>query len=154
MAIQDSDPERRNLVITSLSFIVFYLAGGHIPENTLKLQIVNITFNNTHVLIITAWLMLAWFAIRYWQTHKGLMTNEIVKDTCSLLENKALINFVERVSGKKYRVENGFVIKLIQKHFGIWSIAYATIGNAQYNKKGKLYKFSEGNVERIDRSNP
>lgn len=63
MPMQDSDPERRNLVLTSLSFIVFYLAGGHITENILKLQIVNISFKNTYVLIVTAWIMIVWFAL-------------------------------------------------------------------------------------------
>lgn len=70
MAIHDSDPERRNLVVTSLAFIVYYLAGGYITDNNVRMQIVNITFDNKAVLAVFVWVMLLWFAWRYWQTHK------------------------------------------------------------------------------------
>ncbi len=42
MQIQDSSPERRNLIILSISIIVFYLAGGELIDNSVRLQVVNI----------------------------------------------------------------------------------------------------------------
>ena len=153
MAIQDKDAERRNLVITSLSFILFYLAGGHITESTLKLQIINISFTNTDVLVIAAWLMIIWFALRYWQTHKNLVSQEIVNDVSSLRENKALINFIKKTTNKEYRVNNGFDITSIQKNHGIWSVTYAKVTNTKHNKKGKLITQSHSHAETVELEN-
>jgi len=153
MAIQDKDAERRNLVITSLSFILFYLAGGHISESTLKLQIINMSFKNTEVLVIAAWLMIIWFALRYWQTHKGLVSQEIIKDMSSLTENKALINFVKNITNKEYRVNNGFNITSIQNEHGIWSVTHASVTNTKLNKKGKLITHSQSHAESIELEN-
>ena len=70
MAIQDSDPERRNLVVTSLAFIVFFAADGQVAQDIIKLQIVPVTFKNTSVLGYFVWSILIWFSLRYWQTHR------------------------------------------------------------------------------------
>lgn len=78
--------------------------------------------------------------IRYWQTHKGLVAKEIFKDVCTLLENKALNNFIRR--NTKHRVDNPFLVGSIQKNHGIWSVTYANITDAQYNKKGKITGYS------------
>ena len=69
MAIQDSDPERRNLVLTSIAFIIFYLADGQVTPGAITLQVVSVTFKNVLALKIFAWVMLCWFGLRYWQTH-------------------------------------------------------------------------------------
>lgn len=71
MAIQDPDPERRNLLVTSLAFVMYYLAGGHVADNNVRVQIVNITFDNKLALAVFAWVMLLWFAFRYWQTRES-----------------------------------------------------------------------------------
>jgi len=75
MAIHDSDPDRRNLVVTSTAFILFYLADGHMTPDAIRLQIVPVTFENVFVLKIFAWVILFWFGLRYWQTHRQSYRN-------------------------------------------------------------------------------
>lgn len=52
----------------STAFIIYFAAGGHIAEPTIRLAVVNVTFNEPQVLAIIAWIMLFWFALRFWQT--------------------------------------------------------------------------------------
>lgn len=68
MAIEDNNPERRNLTVTSLAFIVFASAGGYIPENEVHFQFVNVSFAFPEILEYFAWTIIFWFAFRYWQT--------------------------------------------------------------------------------------
>lgn len=71
MQIQDSSPERRNLIILSISIIVFYLAGGELVDNSVRLQVVNIAFSKPEVLAYLVWLLLLWFCYRYWLVMQG-----------------------------------------------------------------------------------
>ncbi len=71
MAIQDSDPERRNLMVTSLAFIAYFFGGGSVTQSTIKLPIVNIEFSNATFLAAMAWAVFAWFIYRYWLAHHG-----------------------------------------------------------------------------------
>ncbi|WP_417521897.1 hypothetical protein [Marinobacter sp.] len=67
MPISDSSPERRNLVVVSVAFILFYLAEGSVSGNSLRLFFVNIEFNEPVVLAYGAWVFLFWFGLRFWQ---------------------------------------------------------------------------------------
>jgi len=69
MPFQDSDPERRNLMITSLGFILFFLAGGKLNEDSLKLPMLNIEFCRPEVIAVFTWIALFWFVYRYWLKH-------------------------------------------------------------------------------------
>jgi len=80
VALQDSNPERRNLLVLSLSIIVFYLGGGEFTDNNIRLQIVNIHFSKPEVLGCFVWALLAWFAFRYWLVHQGAWTKEYYSD--------------------------------------------------------------------------
>ena len=71
MAIQDSDPERRNLVVASLAFITFFFAGGSFPESSIRLQVINADFSKPEILSYIAWCTFCWFIYRYWLTHRG-----------------------------------------------------------------------------------
>lgn len=71
MAFQDSDPERRNLMLTSLAFIAYFFAGGEFKETTVRLQVVNVNFTRPEILALISWMTLFWFLYRYWQTHTG-----------------------------------------------------------------------------------
>lgn len=71
MAIQDSNPERRNLTVLALSIIVFYLAEGSFTDDKVRLQLINATFDKPEILVVLVWLMLGWFCLRYWQTSQG-----------------------------------------------------------------------------------
>lgn len=70
MAIQESDPARRNLYVVSLAFIVYALAGGSFEKDEIRLQVINMHFSNPHVLGLFAWIALFWFLFRYWQSRE------------------------------------------------------------------------------------
>jgi len=95
MALQDSNPERRNLSVLSLSIIVFYLACGSFTEGTVRLQIVNINFAKPEVLSFFVWGILVWFTFRYWLVHQGNWKedfyNELQQYTPKFFINKYLI---------------------------------------------------------------
>ncbi|WP_286262041.1 hypothetical protein [Thalassotalea atypica] len=71
MALQDSNPERRNLSVLALSIIIFFLADGKFTDNTVRLQVINIDFSNPQILVVFVWGLLVWFMFRYWLIHQG-----------------------------------------------------------------------------------
>ncbi|UAA39130.1 hypothetical protein KIH87_01820 [Paraneptunicella aestuarii] len=84
MAIQDNNPERRNLMIMSLSIIVFYLAGGEVTDHNIRLQIVNVHFTKPEILGYFVWILLVWFAFRYWLVHQGSWVEEHYRDLANI----------------------------------------------------------------------
>lgn len=66
MPINDNNPERKNLVILGISIILFYLADGHISDQVIRLQVINVTFKNPSILVNFIWILLIWFIYRYW----------------------------------------------------------------------------------------
>lgn len=69
MNIDDPSPERKNLIVSSMSFIIFYYGGGDIRGNNLQLPFINMHFENTVFLACLAWICLIWFTYRYTLTH-------------------------------------------------------------------------------------
>jgi hypothetical protein len=74
MAIQDSNAERRNLMVTSIGFIAYFYAGGSFPNSSVRLQVINADFSRPEVLSVMAWTAFIWFLYRYWVTHSGDFT--------------------------------------------------------------------------------
>lgn len=74
----DNNPDRRNLIMLSLSIIIFYLGGGTLTDNseTVKLQLINVTFQNPQILVYFVWIMLFWFAYRYWLLNRDSWQRE------------------------------------------------------------------------------
>ena len=70
MAIQDSNAERRNLTVLSMSIIIYYAAGGEFAGDV-KLPLINLHFENQEVLAYFLWGILGWFLFRYWLVNKG-----------------------------------------------------------------------------------
>lgn len=70
MPIADSHAERRNLTVLSMAIIVYFLAGGELAADRLALPMVNLVLHDTRTLVILLWVMLGWFALRYWQEAK------------------------------------------------------------------------------------
>lgn len=68
MSIQDSSPERRNLLVLSIGIIVFYLAGGEFIDQSVRLQVINVHFTKPEMLMKLVWVLLFWFIYRYWVT--------------------------------------------------------------------------------------
>jgi hypothetical protein len=71
VAISDNNPDRRNLVLLSISIIIFVLAGGEVADDNIRLQVINVHFNKPIILEYFVWIMLVWFTYRYWLGNKG-----------------------------------------------------------------------------------
>ncbi len=88
LAISDNNPERRNLVVLSISIILYFLAGGGITDENIRLQVVNVTFSKPEVLVKFVWLLLFWFIYRYWLNHKGSWKEGFYREAQCQLINK------------------------------------------------------------------
>lgn len=147
MTIHDSSPERRNLMVTSLGFIIFFLGGGALNGEEIRLQIVNITLNKPCVLAWLAWIMLFWFAWRYWlvfrDSYKQKQMGEIQKQSNNFISRK----YVTLKTGMKYLKKDGFKLMIISpQNNNILSVT--TIVDAEYDKKGKIITVkNHGHVE-------
>ena len=49
MPLADNDPSRRNLMVTSLAFIAYFWADGCFTDSTVRLQVVNVSFDKPDV---------------------------------------------------------------------------------------------------------
>jgi hypothetical protein len=76
MAIQDSNAERRNLMVTSIGFIAYFYAGGSFPDSSVRLQVINADFSRPEILSVMAWSAFIWFLYRYWLTNSGGFTKD------------------------------------------------------------------------------
>lgn len=137
MAIQESSPERKNLTITSLGFILFFLGEGELDDKNIKFQLVNITFKNPEVLSSFLWVMLFWFFWRYWLNFRGAYkydeTQEIQKQSCNAL-TRAYVRFK---TGLKYKKENGFTRPMLHG-LGSKYLYFSKIIEAEFTESGKL----------------
>ena len=64
--MQDNNAERRNLIMTSMGFIVYVLGDAQLLNQQLQMGIVNLKFENMKFIIIIMWLIFFWFLWRYW----------------------------------------------------------------------------------------
>lgn len=96
MAIQDTDPERRNLIVTSLAFIAYFYAGGSFPETSIRLQVVNADFSKPEVLGNIAWAVFAWFIYRYWLTHRRSFVSHFGSEFTEWQNKHYITKFVNR----------------------------------------------------------
>lgn len=78
--MHDSSPERRNLMATSLAFIAYFVAGGEVAGDVVRVQVVNIRFADPTALVVLAWTLLIWFAYRYWLIHRGAFSEALDKE--------------------------------------------------------------------------
>jgi len=77
MPISDSSPERRNLILISLAFIFYYAAGGGFHGDEIRFFVVNLQFSKPEVLGIFAWVLIFWFALRFYQKTHVVYRNEL-----------------------------------------------------------------------------
>lgn len=80
MAISDTNPERRNLTLTSLAFILYFVAGGEFNDSVIKIVVVNLSFSKPHILAWFAWTLLCWFALRFWQKNGFMFLSSLLSD--------------------------------------------------------------------------
>ncbi|EQB8880484.1 TPA: hypothetical protein ACTGGT_003544 [Vibrio cholerae] len=148
MTIQDSNPERRNLVVTSLAFIVYFFAGGSFTENEVRLHVVNVHFDKPEILAYIAWFLLFWFLFRYWQKHNGDFSKEFKKEITPYYTYSYFTNYARKklekpiitVESEGYHVV-GF--KLDGNKFGLRYV-YATNVNRE-NGTGKIISWQSRN---------
>lgn len=141
MAVSDNNPERRNLNLTSLSIIIFFLAEGTFAK-TIKLPLISISFSKPIVLAVTIWVMLFWFALRYWQTYKGSFKMSYYEDIKQLKFAKPVVAYTENKTGKPFQDSDGFVIKDINKSRGYLAINIAEIHGGHRNEDGSFSNYS------------
>jgi len=84
---QDSNPYSRNLILISLSIILFILADGQIQMDSssndeyIKLHVLNIKFNNVEVFKYFIWSIFFWFNFRFWQLKKDTISEILLKES-------------------------------------------------------------------------
>lgn len=149
MTIQDSSPERRNLTITSLGFILFFLGKGEFEGKNIKFQLVNITFKNPEVLSWFLWVMLFWFFWRYWLKFRGSYkyneTQEIQSQSCNLL-TRAYVKFKTKLKYKKENGFNGVMFHGLNANY----LSVSKIKEAVFDEKGKLKEVKSVTNIRLD----
>lgn len=140
MAIQDSDPERRNLVVTSLAFIAYFYAGGSFQDNSIRVQVVNLNFSNTTFLGGMAWILLFWFLYRYWLTHKNKFVEGFKSEYPAYFHKKRSIAFVERNSGKTFIKPfetEGYCFNRFKIEDGVPTLKYSYTTDIQWDEKNE-----------------
>lgn len=147
MAIQDSDPERRNLSVASIAFILFYFGGGELADNLVKLPIVNIRFTNTHFLAVAAWVALFWFLYRYWQKHRGKLRYEFSARYRSYYEKDYFRKYAEKKSGEsfaKFGDTEGLRITGMINRDGALKLRYQRYTDIQWDKNSRKLESATG----------
>lgn len=103
MPIQDSNAARRNLVVTSAVFIIYYWAGGKIKGDDIKLPMINMVFENGYVLAVLAWVALFWFCFRYWQETRAEFKKQFTTDVhYAARASKSISRFISRQLKDEY----------------------------------------------------
>ncbi len=103
MPYQDSNASRRNLLVTSLMFIAVGFGGGEVSGQGVKLPLLDVTFKNMNFLIAMAWVMLFWFAYRYWQKNQvGDKIIERITDMGESYNRRKVIEYVRQVTNKPH----------------------------------------------------
>jgi len=154
MAIHDSDPERRNLVVLSIGFILFKLGRGKIDGTHLKLAMVNIEFSKPEIIITAAWLMLFWFLLRYWQTHKFSVFDSLKENAKKEFPYKFLVKYVEKRIDKPYNSDEfGFSNPRFDNQVN-WKLKYTTYQATKKDSSGMPRSFSNASDNILDLSGP
>jgi hypothetical protein len=149
MAVADNNPERRNLNISSLCIIIYYLAEGSFVDSKIKLPMVNISFSNPQMLCFIFWALLFWFALRYWQTHKGLIDKTYLEEIKIRKSSSAAISYIESRTGTKHRKAGGFVPRDISRSSGRLCIQIGDVQGGNLDPDGTLVNFRTGNFELV-----
>ena len=150
MAIEDNNPERRNLVITSLGFILYYLGGGEVVDGVLSIQAVNLKFHNSFVLAITPWVMLLWFLWRYWQDHRGRAFDQFRKDAYSYVPHEFLTEYISLTTGLKPGEKDFYINPSFNLRKNEWGVTFKRIHKTIYKEDGITPNtFEQGKTEFI-----
>lgn len=106
MALHDSDPERRNVIVTAMAFIAYFYAGGYFPATTVRLQVINVEFSKPEVLGYIIWSIYIWFIYRYWVTHRGLFKKAFSAELQEWRNQLYITNYVNQYFGQELKKDS------------------------------------------------
>jgi hypothetical protein len=137
MAIQDSDPERRNLMVISMAFIVYFYAGGSFLENEVRLQVINVSFSNPKVLAAIGWGLLIWFLYRYWQKHSSSFTDGFNSEIYRYCNTGYFSKYVSKKLGKPIIKDEyeGYHIDMMIREDGKFGLKYCYASSVGRDEK-------------------
>lgn len=144
--------QRRNLMLTSIGFVVYTLGDGNIKDE-LSLPI-GIELSNPEVLVLAAWLCLFWFYWRYWVYVDAYAQNEVISKYHKYIK-QYYSQELNAQAAKKAPVNDNVQIQMWQldkSNFGggLWSWAYTIVGVDERGRaireefKGVQEKWYEG----------
>lgn len=138
----NSTTERKNLVILSWSIILFTLTEGNIEGNKITLPLINIEFSNMENLLYLVWIMLCWFLLRFWQTHKMIFLNKTVEYIQANYDEKFIDSYIE----------NELNIKIDPNGNNITDVSYKYKNIIWFNQKDEMSTFGESEHQTIQMS--
>jgi hypothetical protein len=147
MSIQDSNAERRNLVVTSMAFIAYFYSGGELADNVVRLQIVNVKFAYPSVLGAFAWLLLLWFLYRYWLTNSGKFTSMFKAEIGAWYSKDFVCNHIASRLNVKLASENGegfYVSRVWWENFTLYGECFHASNVNRDKITGKVTSYSKG----------
>lgn len=97
--MHDQNPERRNLLISSLGFLLYFLAGGSLADDVVRIQLINLKFENPTIFVVFAWIILFWFLFRYWLLHSGKFKRDFRGELQLFFDDQIIKKEVERQLG-------------------------------------------------------
>jgi hypothetical protein len=127
MPIQDTNSERRNLVVVSLAFIIFVAAGGKVVTPGVRLLLLDVRFENADVLVAFAWILLFWSAWRYWLTNRGGAKERFTREMHQNVRSRWVLKYLEQCTGERTHVEGGVMPVSLSREGWPWVIEYMKI---------------------------
>ncbi|GAA6183777.1 hypothetical protein [Aliiglaciecola sp. NS0011-25] len=133
MAINDSIPERRNLIVISLMIITYYMAGGTVGHDV-KLPLSNIVLTDKTNATYIFWIIFLWMNFRYFLIFKSATFKESSREPMETNPNwffplKAAIS----------SVDIGPIVKLILHVNAILTNQRLTFKKNNSKKKSKYF---------------
>ena len=143
MSIEDTNPERRNLRIASLAFIAYFYGGGQLPDNTISLQIVELIFSRPAVLAVLAWILLFWFAYRYWVVNRNKFSEGYSKEIETYYTTEEIQRFLRKSKGIEFAIagSEGYYVASANLKSKKPVLRYVYAKGAQVLDDGSIHSF-------------
>ncbi|MBU2987398.1 hypothetical protein KO528_18685 [Saccharophagus degradans] len=145
MAMQDSNPERRNLTLSSLSFIAYFYGGGSFKDGSVKFPMLNVSFDNMLFVSIMVWVLLFWFFYRYWQAHYGEFSANYSKEIYNYGGRYYVANYLSKKAGIKLVTyeSKGYVLTGLKRENGRLYVSYNYGEGIERDKRtGEIQSYS------------
>jgi len=88
----------------SICIVIYYAAGGHIVDETVRLQIINVSFSKPEILAYFVWCMLLWFCFRYWL----LNHSDWKKNLFAEMEDTAVSLFLYKYLVSRFKLSSNY----------------------------------------------